>query len=404
MILSKSNDEYPISSLTDRYVRMLANAVFVAPLLQWFQSPGVHSPATSGSPRFAIDTHYWDWLCQLDQDPSHFHQWLQQGELKKLGIFNERLWQFFLSNNGVTRLLAANYPIWERREKDQGTDSKKGRQLGELDLLYEHPDWGVVHLEIASKYFLKHSDQLLEDDDASAPPTLGRMKGELSHSIIIENEYLNAWSSWLGPGRRDRLDIKLKHILSKQITLLDHPLADQTVQAFLKGQPLNMEANTVIGNTTPISKHVHVGGRLFYPIEKLTNGSSKATAGSDLSSLEAIVHSNRSPIALNPHHLKGHWLSQTQWNDFASSDSLLSARLVNKPFWLDHAARLGEPILDSLVSSTAINPVSMMFDNGLLKSDLKDPIMVQIQLSNKLPIDVQAQLVFITPDGWPHDQ
>lgn len=62
-----------------------------------------------------------------------------------------------------------------------------GDTLGELDVLYRHGG-RVVHREVAVKFYLAA--------DAGDDP-----------------------SAWIGPGRRDRLDLKLAHLANRQLTL-----------------------------------------------------------------------------------------------------------------------------------------------------------------------------------------
>ena len=68
------------------------------------------------------------------------------------------------------------------------------RTMGALDLVVQAPDGAIEHWELAYKLFLQrdaHTD----------------------------------WSSWLGPGGRDRLDIKLRKMIDHQLPLSDTPQA-----------------------------------------------------------------------------------------------------------------------------------------------------------------------------------
>lgn len=124
------------------------------------------------------------WLRQLDRDPQHLLAATPGANGKRLGRYYEELWQFALAQAPDIRLLAGNLPIRDH-----------GRTLGELDLLIED-DEGLQHIELAVKLYL---------GPTQAPGDAG--------------------ADWLGPGRRDRLDLKLEHLLRHQLPLSAHPQA-----------------------------------------------------------------------------------------------------------------------------------------------------------------------------------
>ncbi|WP_439888957.1 DUF1853 family protein [Pseudomonas sp. MBLB4123] len=119
-----------------------------------------------------------DWLRRLDYDSSTLTAWLEQGSVRRLGLYYERLWQFALQAAPGIELLAANLPI-----------RQNGHTLGELDLLLRD-DEGEHHLELAVKLYLGP-----ENGDGEQP------------------------AQWLGPGSHDRLDIKLDHLSQHQLPL-----------------------------------------------------------------------------------------------------------------------------------------------------------------------------------------
>ena len=96
-------------------------------------------------------------------------------------MYYEALWQYLLREDPNTELIAHNYPV------------RDGKQtVGEFDCLYwSKRDRCHVHLELAVKFYL-------------GVPESG---------------------IWLGPGRRDRLDLKLSRMLDHQIRLSAHPAA-----------------------------------------------------------------------------------------------------------------------------------------------------------------------------------
>jgi len=175
------------------------------------------------------------WLQALDRQPQALQAQTPGANGNRLGRYYEELWQFALGQAPGIRLLAANLAIRDH-----------GRTLGELDLLLED-DEGLQHVELAVKFYL---------GPAQAD---GRTPGD-----------------WLGPGRLDRLDLKLEHLLQHQLPLPTRPEA----RALL--QPLSAR---------PPHSSLWLGGYLFYPWP--TPCSAPASAG-----------------AL---HLRGHWVQRRDW-------------------------------------------------------------------------------------------
>lgn len=98
---------------------------------------------------------------------------LEQGRSRRLGIYFENLWAFAFQHHPNYRLLARNLPI-----------RSEGRTLGELDFVVQHlPDDATEHWELAVKF------------------------------------YLQIQSQWVGPGLRDRLDIKLARMADHQLPI-----------------------------------------------------------------------------------------------------------------------------------------------------------------------------------------
>ncbi|MFT4520869.1 MAG: hypothetical protein ACI9JM_003277 [Halioglobus sp.] len=132
------------------------------------------------------------WLEQLDRDAGALLEHLAQRSTHRLGIYFEQLWHFFLQQDPLLELVAHNLAIHHG-----------GRTLGEFDCIYFcHQRQRHVHLELAVKYFLgDHRPQ--QNGDTS------------------EGEH------WLGPDAKDRLDLKMNHLLERQIRLSEHTAAQQ---------------------------------------------------------------------------------------------------------------------------------------------------------------------------------
>lgn len=130
-----------------------------------------------------------DWLYQLDQQPAPLKTWLERSPTRRLGLYFEALWQFFLETDPLVDLVAHNLPV-----------RANGRTLGEFDCLYYcHERQRHVHLELAVKYFLG-----IDDETTTGP---------------------SQWQQWWGPNSVDRLDRKISHLMNKQIQLGQRPEA-----------------------------------------------------------------------------------------------------------------------------------------------------------------------------------
>lgn len=237
----------PFPSLTDLpshlrqpAVRDLAWTLLSPPLLaqsQWPQRHPLRACNWSQQPEQLAD-----WLMSLDADSHALQQWLSQRSVRRLGLYYERLWQFALHAAPGIEVLAANLPIREQ-----------GHTLGELDMLLRDEE-GVHHLELAIKLYL------------GQPHCSG---ADLTH--------------WLGPGSRDRLDIKLAHLGQHQLPLSASAQAQHRLTALDIHQP---------------QAALWLAGYLFYPWQ----------------------HAYAAPPGGNPAHLRGRWLHRADWAHFANQN------------------------------------------------------------------------------------
>jgi hypothetical protein len=154
-------------------VRDLAWACFSPPLLCSARLTGPLGQI--GNCRLELTEARQAFLRQLDQQPDALHADLADAHSTRLGIYFEKLWHFMLRADPDIELVAHNLPVREN-----------GRTLGEYDIIYFCRQRQVhVHLELAVKFYL---------ETATRP-------------------------YWLGPGRRDSLEQKTQHLLSRQIIL-----------------------------------------------------------------------------------------------------------------------------------------------------------------------------------------
>lgn len=204
-----------------------------------------------------------DWLLRLDGDDSALLRWLQAHPAHRLGLYYERLWQFALHAAPDVEVLAANLPI------RQG-----GHTLGELDLILRD-EQGLHHLELAVKFYLGLSDA--DGRDAT---------------------------HWLGPGSRDRLDLKLAHLSQHQLPLSSRREARSLLNALKLQEP---------------QAALWLGGYLFYPWPVAC----------------------AAPAGASRQHLRGHWLRRSDWASFAASRPTATWQPLPRLSWLA-AARVDE--------------------------------------------------------------
>lgn len=163
-----------------RAVRDLAWACFSPTLLHTAQ---LHTGLPVSDLEPELNTARQAWLEGLERNSAKLTDALAQSPPRRLGLYFERLWQFFLREDAQTQLVAHNLPVHDG-----------GRTLGEFDCIYFCARRGCyVHLELAAKFYL--------------------------------GVQTAAGTRWYGPNQRDRLDLKLAHLLERQIRLGEQPAA-----------------------------------------------------------------------------------------------------------------------------------------------------------------------------------
>ncbi|MFZ5560419.1 MAG: DUF1853 family protein [Pseudomonadota bacterium] len=190
-------------------VRDLAWVLASPPLLQPHGSgSGIRWPDAAWSERAFRASE--GWLAALDQHPAPLREVLARRP-GRLGSHFETLLAFWLAwpGNPLYRLVGHSLPI-----------RSKNRTLGELDFLVEERASGELqHWEVAVKFYL------------------GVTPG-------------GAHAGWIGPGLKDRLDLKVERLLQHQLGISRRPEAVGLLRQL--GLPL----------PAPVCL---VKGRLFYP-------------------------------------------------------------------------------------------------------------------------------------------
>ncbi len=180
--------------------------------------------------------------------------WLLPSIQPRLGHYYEDLVNLVLTNTAQLSVIKRNLQIRQGRST-----------VGEFDFLGRDDSAGVFHLECAIKFYLRTGDG-----------------SELNHFV--------------GPNRRDRLDLKWAKLIQQQIALSQHPAA----QAQLAELGVHVTLRRVL-----------LQGFLFHPF------------GEPVPRLHP---------AINPQHSRGWWLRSDE--ACAVIRSPYRFKLMAKPFWL----------------------------------------------------------------------
>lgn len=213
--------------------------------------------------------------------------------IRQVGRWFERVHLAALRTTPGVEVLAANEPL-----------RGGGRTLGELDVLYRHEGL-VVHREIAVKYYL-----------AARPGSED--------------------SAWIGPGKRDRLDIKLERLATHQVTVAQQARA---VGAWPEALPF------------PDETEVLLLGSFFSPAD-----------------------ATRVPQGAHADAEHGHWYFASEFAERFGDAPWCS---LEKPWWLSPEHARQRPMRSALE----------------VAADLRRPCFVG-RVSNGV------ERAFVVPDGW----
>ncbi len=142
------------------------------------------------------------WLAGLDQKPLPLHQFIAARPTRRLGYYFETLIAFWLTHMPDTQIIATNLQVQDEQ-----------RTVGEYDFLFRNASAEVCHWEAAIKFYL-------------------------------QVEASTEQRSFIGPGARDRLDLKLARTFEHQLHLGHTPAGSNALpqgvrlgktQAFIKG-------------------------------------------------------------------------------------------------------------------------------------------------------------------------
>jgi len=154
--------------------------------------------------------------------------------------------------------------------------------------------------------------------------------------------------AWHGPGRKDRLDLKVDHLLSKQLLLSTHPVA----KAALDRRGIVIDDRAVI-----------LKGRLFYPWRQ---------RGPDFY-----------PLSANPSHLGGSWLTLPQVLHHFGADAVVLPLV--RSGWM-----AGVPVPDASETYT-VSELVQLVNRGRYRLPLH-----VARLLGEMPME----RLFIVDDDW----
>jgi hypothetical protein len=279
---------------------------------------------------YAVST---EWLAGLDQNPAPLLAVLNENNDRRLGSYFENLLAFWLAWPGNPRYRLIAHGLAVRNEH---------RTLGELDFLVEKLGSGELqHWEVAVKFYL------------------GIGAG-------------GAHKNWIGPGQRDRLDLKVSHLLGHQLALTETPAGAQLMHER--------------GVYSP-AKICLLKGRLFYP--------------------PGVQQSVWAPVNASPEHPRGWWMSHADFLTHYKNSELRWIALP-KTHWLTPVTSNNPPVSNSS-SNNALN--------ALISDAQSAPAFIEHlqQSADNRAIAVVAVVVtpqndfqevtrgFITPPGWPFE-
>lgn len=183
------------------------------------------------------------WLAELDRDPASLHTFIAAHPTRRLGHYFESLIAFWLVHMPDMQLIATNLQV-----------KHAGRTLGEFDFLFRDGNAAVCHWEAAVKFYLQ-----------AEPVTEPRV--------------------FIGPGARDRLDLKLDRVFTHQLEL---------------GKSAEGRAALPAGITLD-KEQAFIKGMLFFPATPDENFSAPHIAMPGISSRRLCGWWTRHPLEKLPH-------------------------------------------------------------------------------------------------------
>ncbi|MDH4285221.1 MAG: DUF1853 family protein [Gallionellaceae bacterium] len=213
-----------IDSLTDPAVRDLA-WVIGSPCLLEHSYPAYNNQVVDDDWCGAQFQASAAWLTALDLSPLPLHDFIAARPTHRLGHYFETLIAFWLGHLPETQLIATNLQVQQQQHT-----------LGEYDFLFRNANGAVCHWEAAVKFYL-------------------------------QVEPLAEQRAFIGPGTKDRLDLKLDRIFRHQLLLGDTRAGQQALPSGLKLD----------------KRQAYIKGYLFYHSSSLDRPTAQGISASHLS-------------------------------------------------------------------------------------------------------------------------
>lgn len=298
---------------------MLSSPPLLLPSAPNAASPDIHWVSNQDCQRmYAVSQ---SWLAELDRQPNLLQTAINNNRDHRLGSYFETLLAFWLSwpENPLFRLIAKNLAIRDRN-----------RTLGEMDFLVQsRENCEFQHWEVAVKFYL------------------GTSPG-------------GHYANWQGPGLKDRLDIKVDHLLQHQLRLGESAQAKKAFQSI--GIPACQPRPVCF-----------LKGRLYYP-------------------LTAHIP-DWAPHDANPQHLHAWWLS---FDEFIQRyrHSPLQWLLLPRTAWLTPLP------VSPLVEHRLYNPQQLL-EHLQQDADNRAIAIIGVAVNTSNQTVEELTRGFITPSHWP---
>ncbi len=249
------------------------------------------------------------WLQTVDAKPQTLQALLNHNRDRRLGSYFETLWAYYFAHSPRFSLLARNLQIMQA-----------GRTLGELDfVVHDHAADKTLHIEMAVKFYLGLGDTRRQ-------------------------------ANWRGPGKKDRLDIKMRSLLQRQSVIA----RTQAAAEQLSSRGIQVDDCAVI-----------LKGRLFYPAD---------------SALQTGP-----PRDSHPQHLRGRWLRR---RDFVCEPGKWYAPL-QRSGWLAGQGRRAQQGFDQMA----------MLEAMLGSGEWRLPLLLLVFHEEQ-----EVERLFVMPDDWAEDE
>ncbi|MBL1277760.1 MAG: DUF1853 family protein [Ectothiorhodospiraceae bacterium] len=202
-------------------------------------------------------------LKRLDEDPSPLLEYLSPLKSHRLGFYFEALLAYWIEHLLPSALFKKNIAVFQKLDKTGR------RTIGEFDFLFN-----------------------LQGESLQGKREIRHWEATVKFYLLYENKMGKV--QWIGPGGRDRLDIKLARLFEHQLKLAN------TVEGrgILKMLSEAHSPSPHMNNRFPtILSAAFIKGYLFYP------------AGEENEmNVEVNDHSWYPGLTLSPVHLKGWWI------------------------------------------------------------------------------------------------